>query len=305
MSFKVAKNSFLKLLALFTVIRGYNIAALIVAMYLTAYFIFSKDTTLGHFFSIYKVHLIVLASAFTVSGGYIINNFYDLDKDRLSRPLTTYISRFINQNFKLTVYLILCGIALIFAFSASWRVGLFFILYQFIVWLYSHKLSRITFVQNLSYMILSMMPFLALLLFFNNYSTIIFYHGFFLGLLLIIMDISKDLVSIKGDLIYNYRTLPVTLGISKTKWILSFLILISILWTLVMTQFSEVGHMKYYFWITAFYLLLMLFILWFIHEKWQFNLYYLSFKLLLGIGIISIAWIRINPLDLQKFFPIN
>ena len=302
---RVAKNSFLKLLALFTVIRGYNIAALIVAMYLTSYFIFSKDTTLGYFFSIYKVHLIVLASAFTVSGGYIINNFYDLDKDSVSRPLTTYISRFISQNFKLTVYLILCGIALILAFSASWRVGIFFIIYSFLVWLYSHKLSRITFIHNVSYMVLSMMPFLALLLFYNNYSSIIFFHGLFLGLLLLIMDISKDLVSFRGDLIYNYRTLPVTLGITKTKWILSILIVICILWTLLMTQFNEVGHMKYYFWISSFYLIILLISIWLIHKKWQFNLYYLSFKLMLGIGILSIAWIRINPLDLQKFFPIN
>jgi len=305
MTSKVAKNSFLKLLALFTVIRGYNIAALVVAMYLTAYFIFSKDTTLGHFFSMYKVHLIVLASAFTISGGYIINNFYDLDKDRVSRPLTTYISRFISQSFKLKVYLILCAIALFLAFAASWRVGIFFIIYQFLVWLYSHKLTRLPLIQNLSYTILGMMPFLALLLFYNNYSPIIFFHGLFLGLLLLIMDISKDLVSYRGDLIYNYKTLPVTLGIHNTKWILSVLMLISIFWTMLMTQFEEVGHMDYYFWISAIYLLISLITIWFINKKWEFNLFYLSLKLMLGIGIISIAWIKINPLDLQKFFPIN
>ncbi len=305
MTSKVAKNSFLKLLALFTVIRGYNIAALVVAMIFTAYFIFAKDQTLSHFFSTYKVHLIVLASAFTISGGYIINNFYDLDKDRVSRPLTTYISRFISQSFKLNVYLVLCGIALALAFSASWRIGIFFIIYQFLVWLYSHKLSRLPFIQNLSYTILSMLPFLALLLHYNNYSPIIFFHGLFLGLILLIMDISKDLVSYKGDLIYNYKTLPVTLGIRKTKLILSILILISIFWTIIMTQFEEVGHMDYYFGISAIYLLISLIVIWFINKKWQFNLFYLSLKLMLGIGIISIAWIKINPLDLQKFFPIN
>lgn len=302
---KVAKNSLLKLLALFTVIRGYNIAALVVAMLFTAYFIFAKDNTLSQFFSTYNVHLIVLASAFTIAGGYIINNFYDLDKDQISRPITTYISKFVSQSFKLNVYLVMCAIALVLAFMASWRVGIFFIVYQFLVWLYSHKLSRIAFIQNLSYTILGMMPFLALFLHYNNYSPIIFYHGFFLGLILLLMDISKDLVSYKGDLIFNYKTLPVSLGISSTKWILTGLLLLSIMWTLVMTQFEQVGHMKYYFWATAIFLFIAMIVLWFIRHKWQYNLYYLSLKLMLGIGILSIAWIKINPLDLQKFFPIN
>ena len=303
MAAKIAKNSFLKLLALFTVIRGYNIAALVLAMYLTSYFIFSKDITLHAFFKIYKLHLIVLASAFTVSAGYIINNFYDLNKDAVSRPITTYISRFISQNFKLSVYLVFCFIALMLAFSASWRVGVFFIIYQFLVWFYSHKLSRITFIHNLFYVILSMMPFLALLLYYNNFSPIIFFHGLFLALLLLIMDIAKDFVSYKGDLIFNYNTLPVSIGIKKSKIVLTILLTLSFLWTLLMTQFDAVGHMKYYFLICALLLLILGVAIWLIRHHWQYNLYYLTLKLMLGIGIISIAWIRINPLDLQKFFP--
>lgn len=304
MASSLAKNGFLKLLALFTVIRGYNIALLVLAMYLTAYFIFAQDTTLAQFFSEYKLHLIVLASAFTISGGYIINNFYDLDKDKVGRPLTTYISRFIRQNFKLNVYLVLSLIGLVLAFSASWRVGVFFIVYQFLVWFYSHKLSKITFIHNLFYVILSMMPFLALLLFYNNYLPIVFFHGLFLGLILLIMDISKDFVTYKADLIYNYKTLPVTLGTKKTKAILTLIIVLTLAWTLIMIQFPEVGHMKLYFWLMALYLVLALLSIWFIQRKWQYNLFYLSVKLMLGIGVLSIAWIKINPLALQRFFPL-
>lgn len=299
-----AKNSFLKLLALFTVIRGYNVALLVLAMYLTAYFIFAKDTTLIQFFSEYKLHLIVLASAFTVSGGYIINNFYDLDKDKVSRPLTTYISRFIRQDFKLNVYLVLSAIGLILAFAASWRVGIYFIVYQFLVWFYCHKLSKITFIHNLFYVILSMLPFLALLLFYNNYLPIVFFHGLFLGLILLIMDIAKDFVTYKADLIYSYNTLPVTLGTRKTKVILTLVILASLTWTLVMAQFPEVGHMKIYFWLVALFLVILITVLWLIHEHWQYHLFFLSVKFMLGIGVLSIAWIKINPLALQRFFPL-
>ncbi|MXV38568.1 prenyltransferase [Flavobacteriaceae bacterium Ap0902] len=299
------KQSFYKLFALFTVIRGYNVAVLIFAMYITAYFIFSKDTTLFHFFEKVELHLIVLASAFTISGGFIINNFYDLDKDAISRPLPTYISRFINQNFKLTVYLIFCSIALITAFLASWRVGFFFIIYNFMVWFYSHKISKITLIHNIFYVVLSMMPFLALLLFYNNYSPIIFYHGIYLGLLLLSMDIVKDLTTYQGDLIYNYQTLPVTFGIYKTKWFISFILGLSFIWTRIMTTFNEVGHMGLYFTFVSVLIILILVLIWRFKAKWQYNFIYLLLKFILGVGVLSIAWIKINPLDLQKFFPLN
>lgn len=298
------KQPLFKLVALFTVIRGYNIGMLVLAMYLTAYFIFAKDITLVQFLENIELHLIVLASAFTISGGYIINNFYDLDKDRISRPLTTYISRFINQNFKLNVYLTFSVISFILAFYASWRVGVFFMAYNFMVWFYSHKLSKITLIHNLSYVILSMMPFLALLLYYNNYSTIIFCHGIFLGLLLLSMDIIKDLTTHKADLIYNYNTLPVTFGKKKTKIILSVILTLSFCWTLAMNTFDEVGHMKIYFILTSISILVILALIWLFTEKWQYNIIYLLLKLMLGIGVLSIAWIKINPLDLQKFFSV-
>lgn len=297
------KSNFLKLLALFAVVRGYNVAMLVLAMYLTAYFIFSKDTTLSVFFSEWKLHLIVLSSALTISAGYIINNFYDLDKDRIARPISSYISKYINQNFKLSVYLILNLIALTVALSASWRVALFFFVYQFLVWFYSHRLNKVVFINNLFYVVLSMMPFLALLLYYNNFAIIIFFHGLFLGFLLWMQVVSKNMLSYKADLIYDYKTLPVVLGQKQTKMIFSIFILLACAWSLTMSTFPKVGHMKLYFWIVSFILFLMLIFIWKLKKNWQYMIFNLIFKLLLGIGVISIAWIKINPLDLQKFFP--
>lgn len=298
------KRLLYKLVALFTVIRGYNVGMLVLAMYITAYFIFSKALPLLDFLDNPELHLIILASAFTISGGYIINNFYDLDKDTVSRPLTTYISRFISQNLKLTVYLTFCLISLILAFVASWRIGIFFVVYNFLVWLYCHKISRITLAHNLFYVILSLLPFIALLLFYNNYSLVIFLHGIYLGLLILCMDIIKDLTTHKADLIFDYNTIPVTYGINNTKLIVSIILSISFGWTWLMTSFDEVGQMKLYFIGSSFVILVIGILLWVFKDKWQFNLLYLLLKLMLGVGVLSIAWIKINPLALQKFFPV-
>ncbi len=301
-SFNLLKDNFLKLVALFTVIRGYNVFMLILAMYLTAYFIFSDGIDLTTFLEGRKIHFMVMASAFTVSAGYIINNFYDLEKDRVSRPISVYVSRFISQDFKLTVYLFLNLVGLIFAYLVSWRVLIFFFVFQFLVWLYSHKINKWVLVNNLFSTLLAIMPFLALSLHYNNYSPIVFMHGAFLSLLLLISDIVKDLSSYKADMIYNYNTLPTNFGRTFTKYVVLFCIILLAFFAYTLSLKPEVGNMKWYFYVALSALPFAILFLFWNKKSWQYKLLNFYFKALLGLGVISIAWIKINPLDIQKFF---
>lgn len=296
------KSGLMKLMALFAVVRGYNIFLLILALYLTAYFIFAKEVPLYVFLADYNIHLIVLASALTAAAGYIINNFYDIQKDRISRPLYTFISKFVSQNFKLRVYLFLSVTAMILATIASWRVALFFAIYQFLVWFYSHKLNKLFFINNISITILQLLPFLALLIYFNNYAPVIFIHGLFLGLIVMQMDVAKDLYSYQADLIYQYHTIPTTLGRNKTKILLVIIMVLSIVVSLLLSGFEEVGHMRWYFYAMACILLLFAIVVWFLRAKWQYQLLYYAYKMVLVLGVLSIVWIRINPLSLRQFF---
>ncbi|MDO5509926.1 MAG: UbiA family prenyltransferase [Weeksellaceae bacterium] len=296
------KSGLMKLMALFAVVRGYNILLLILALYLTAYFIFAPEMPLYTFLADYKMHLIVMASALTIAAGYIINNFYDLQKDRISRPIYTYVSKFVSQNFKLIVYVVLNSIALILAAVASWRVAIFFAIYQFLVWFYSHKLNKLFFINNIFVTILQLLPFLALLLYFNNHAPVIFMHGLFLGLIILQMDIAKDLFSYQADLIFQYRTMPTKWGLSTTKLLMVLIMLISIPVALYLSTFEEVGHMRWYFYAIVFMLLIFAFVVWFLRAKWQYQLLYYAYKMLLVAGVLSIVWIKINPLTLRQFF---
>lgn len=304
METKPTKNYFVKFLALFTVVRGYNVGMLVLAMYFTAYFIFSKNVSFVTFITHWHLHFIIMASAFTVSAGYIINNFYDLDKDKIGRPVFAYMGKFVSQNFKLTIYIIFNIIALIFAFMASWRVALFFIVFQFATWFYSHKLNRIIFINNLSSTILSLFPFLAIFLYYNNYSEVIFLHAAFLGLNLLCIDLTKDFLTIKADAIYNYNTLPVSLGKSKAKIVLSAVLILTVFFGFILNYRPEIGYMSLYFRTISIIFFVLAILIFFIKENWQWRVLHLTFKILLGLGVISLAWIRINPLDLHKIFEI-
>ena len=85
---KPKKYSFLyKFLSLLSVVRGYNIIIVVIAQYLAAIFIFSPEKSLKEIVFNLDLYFIVLSTICVIASGYIINNFYDADKDAINKPL--------------------------------------------------------------------------------------------------------------------------------------------------------------------------------------------------------------------------
>ena len=70
--------------------------------------------------------LIVLATALSVAAGYIINAFFDQEKDLINRPEKTLLERHISAKTKLGVYFSCSILALLAASYVSFRAVLFF-----------------------------------------------------------------------------------------------------------------------------------------------------------------------------------
>ena len=64
----------LKLLSLFSVVRGYNILIIVLAQYLTSIFILAPHIPLNKVVFDPNLFVIVLATAGVIAAGYIINN---------------------------------------------------------------------------------------------------------------------------------------------------------------------------------------------------------------------------------------
>jgi 4-hydroxybenzoate polyprenyltransferase len=93
-----------KLSALLSLVRWYNIFFLALAQYLTVIFILNEAETWKRLLLDPKVHYIVFASLFSVAAGYIINNFYDLEKDLINRPTKTFYEKILRQSTTLKLY---------------------------------------------------------------------------------------------------------------------------------------------------------------------------------------------------------
>ena len=94
----------LKIVSLFSVIRGYNIPIIIIAQYLSAIFIMAPEQRALSILLDFNIFILVFASAIAIASGYIINNFYDSQKDLINRPNKSMLDRLVSQKTKLQVY---------------------------------------------------------------------------------------------------------------------------------------------------------------------------------------------------------
>ena len=176
-----------------------------------------------------NLFLIVTASALTIAGGYIINNFYDAEKDLINKPTKSMLDRLVSQRFKLTTYFLLNFMAVFAASYISFRAVLFFASYIFGIWLYSHKLKRLPFLGNLVSATLAIAPFFVVFVYYKNFETVIFVHALFLFLIILARELIKDLENMAGDLAQDYNTIPLLYGPKIAKGIIALLILLTMI----------------------------------------------------------------------------
>ena len=194
---KVQKQLILKLFSMFVVVRGLNLAIIVVAQYITAIFIMSPNQSLLEVLLDRSLLVLIAASAVSIASGYIINNFYDSEKDSINRPQQVNVEKMVSQNTKLMLYFVLNILVIIAASYVSFRAVLFFSVYIFAIWLYSHKIKKRPLIGNLTSAILTITPFFAIFLYYKNFSSLIFVFGFYLFLVLSMRELVKDLQNLK------------------------------------------------------------------------------------------------------------
>jgi len=298
---KVAENNtskdpkkysfFYKFLSLLSVVRGYNIAIIILAQYLASIFIFSPDKSLRYILLDLNLYFIVLATTCVIASGYIINNFYDADKDKLNRPEKAKLDSIVSQKTKLYIYFFLNFLGFGFSFLVSWRAALFFAVYIFLIWLYSHKLKQFPLAKLFSATTLAIIPFFAVFVYYKNFSTIIFTHASFLFFVLLIRELIKDLESVEADMVLNHITLPIKYGERFTKMLISLIAFFTLPPIYFLLKYPEIGLMKYYFYFSVLILFIFIVLLWMSNSKKGYNLLHNILKLLIIAGVFSLALI--------------
>ena len=287
------KLTIMKIISMFSVVRGYNIPIIALAQYLSAIFILAPEKRALSVILDFNLFIIVLASSLTIASGYIINNFYDSKKDLINRPNKSKLDRLVSQKTKLQVYFTLNFIVFFIAFFVSWRAVLFFSVYIFLIWFYSHKIKKHPFIGNLMASFLAVLPFFAILLYYKNFYEVIFAHATFLFIIILIREMIKDLENLKGDLANGYSTIPIVYGESVSKKIIIILAISTLIPVYFLVNLYDVGYMDIYFYICLILLILFGVKLSKSNTKEEYNQLHNLLKIIIVAGVFCI--ILIDP----------
>lgn len=281
----------MKILSLFSVVRGYNIPVIVLAQYLSSIFILAPEKRALDVILDWRLFIIVFVSTLTIASGYIINNFYDSEKDLINRPNKSMLDRLVSQKTKLQVYFGLNFLATALAYIISWRAALFFAVYIFLIWFYSHKLKKYPIIGNLTASLLAVLPFFGILLYFKNFYHVIFAHATFLFLLILIREMIKDLENIKGDVANDYQTIPVRFGEKISKQLITVLTVSTVIPVFILIDRYDVGYMDIYFYISLIVLIFFILKLWKSQTQNEYVQLHNILKSLIVAGVFCIVLI--------------
>lgn len=197
--------------------------------------------------------LLSLASVFIAAGGYIINDYFDINIDEVNKPEKMVVDKIISRRWAIAWHFTLstAGIALTtlaVPLLEKWYLVLANIACVALLWFYSTNFKKTLLVGNIVISLLT--AWSILIIFFSKLSLtaafgtadesqpkffrFTFLYAGFAFISSLIREAIKDLEDLKGDERYGCRTMPIVWGINATKvyiavWMIVLIILLIVI----------------------------------------------------------------------------
>lgn len=191
---------------------------------------------IGHNYNL-PIFLAMISVFFVISGGNVINDYFDYKIDLINRPDRPIPSgRITLEKGKTYAYfLFLCGIitGLLISYIETNLIPSIIVIFPVVLlYLYAYKLKSTILIGNLIVGFLTCLCFIfgGYVIGIETKTTYIINISYYLGLFAFIMtsarEITKDMEDIKGDLLENVKTFPIVYGTKISSILVSILIII-------------------------------------------------------------------------------
>lgn len=278
---------------------------------------FLKQQNIPLALSDWQYGLLVLSTVLIAAAGYVINNIFDVETDRINKPNDVIIGKGISETNGYNIYIALniTGVAIGFYLSnIIQRPGFatIFIFIASLLYFYSTTLKQIMILGNLVVAFLLAMSVVIIGIFdlfpaiiaenkaqMASLFSILTDYALFAFMINFIREIVKDIEDVNGDYNQGMNTLPIAIGISRTAKIVFVISVVPFVLLLlyIKNYFVENG-----LFIAALYsfVLVLAPLLYFIIKnftaKSKKDFHHLStvLKLILLFGILSIVVITLN-----------
>ena len=248
--------------------------------------------------------LLLLASSFLVAAaGYIINDYMDVMLDLVNKPEKVIVGKTFSRRWAMFLHLTFSLAAILMAVKINKKVALMVLIASLCLWIYSQFLKRTYLIGNI--LVASLTAFTLWIIYVYNPDVTgagIWVYGIFAFATTLLREIIKDTEDLRGDQKFKCKTLPIVLGVRKTKqvliWIQSILLVSGLIFCGSFNSLSESGNKIYVLFIIymlLFVILPMCFMIWLLRKadvKKDFSKLSFYSKLIMLSGILSMVFWR-------------
>jgi len=226
-----------KLKSIFIITRPVNIVITIISVIVAA-FISVQNYTLS-----FEILLAGIAASLTAASGYIINDIFDIEIDKVNRPDRPLPIGKISTKQAYIISFLFGSISLIISYLVSIPALIIVIVSHFILIIYSKYLKRIPLIGNITVAFLTGLVFIYGGVVAGNPSAAVI-PAVFAFLVNLIREIVKDIQDIEGDSSAGLTTFPIKFGFQKSKALILVLTISLILYTIYpfITQIYKIEY---------------------------------------------------------------
>jgi 4-hydroxybenzoate polyprenyltransferase len=276
--------------AFFRLIRWPNLVFIALTQFLFYYTIITpgfKNTDLVNILGPGYFYILCLSCLFIAAAGYIINDYFDLNIDRVNKPEKLVVEKLIKRRWTIIWHWILSCIGVLLGLFVSWKIRNIFVGFSHIVcvillWFYSTTFKRKLIIGNIIISLLTAWVILVLYLcefrihFFVHpvyhrvlsriYKFSVLYAGFAF-IISLVREVVKDIEDMEGDAAYNCRTMPLVWGVNVSK-VFAATWLIVLIVSLLILQFYVLQYK--WLWVVVYSIVFVIFpLLWIFRDLYR------------------------------------
>jgi len=310
------------LLAFLKLVRSLNLAFIVLTQFLFQYCIVLPAYTqynLAPRLNDKLFIMLVAASVCIAAAGYVINDYFDLNIDRVNKPDKLVVDKLIGRRFAILWHFALSFVGIVLSFYVGWKTGNLFIGFAnvgcvILLWFYSTTFKKNLLIGNVIISLLTawvvlvlyvveipQLPFqpveVTLLSVVKRIFKLAVLYGGFAFIISLVREVIKDVEDMAGDARYGCRTMPIVWGLNVSKVFVAtwLIVLVSVLFIiqLYVFPFRWYGLLAYCIILIIVPLLYIFRSLFAARTSVDFHRLSSLVKLTMATGILSMAFFKI------------
>ena len=245
----------MKLAAFFRLIRWKNLLLLIYMQILLKFSLFSSLEITTNL-SVFQFVILLFSLILITAAGYVINDIFDLKSDLINKPQKVIVTTYFSVESSQHLYLIVNTLGIVLGIGLSLSIqkptySFIFIGASLLLYFYSKTLKSKPLIGNIAVSFLIAFSIITLCLFDLNFEIqsenqhlviyVIMLLSVFAFLINLVREIVKDIVDVNGDYSLKMNTLPILLGVARTKKIVAFLCILPLgLLLFIVVKFASI-----------------------------------------------------------------